>query len=266
MSTYTWNAADYEEHSQAQQKWARELIDKLLLKGTEDVLDLGCGGGKVTAEISCSVENGSVIGVDNSTSMIELAVERHPSSQYSNLSFKVMDASNLSFEECFDVVFSNAALHWVRNHKPVIDGIFRSLRPGGKILLQMGGKGNASHILSVLSEIQSYPEWQPYFEGFGFPYGFLGIEEYEALLLNSGFSINRVELIPKDMEHNGMLGLEGWIRTAWLPYTERIPKEKRDEFIGEISKRYLKNVPMTSDGKVHVAMVRIEVEAVKVAR
>ena len=177
MSTYTWNAEDYEKHSQAQQNWARELIDKLSLKGTEDVLDLGCGDGKVTAEISRSVENGSVIGVDNSTSMIELAVERYPSSQYSNLSFTVMDASNLSFEECFDVVFSNAALHWVKNHKPVVDGLFRSLKPSGKILLQMGGKGNASHILSVLSEIQSSPEWQPYFEGFEFPYGFLGIEE-----------------------------------------------------------------------------------------
>ena len=67
------------------------------------------------------------------------------------------------------------------------------------------------------------------------------------------------------MEHNGKSGLEGWIRTTWLPYTERIPKEKRDEFIGEISKRYLEKMPMTSDGKVHVAMVRIEVEAEKIA-
>ncbi len=264
MSTYTWNAEEYEKHSQVQQKWARELIDKLSLTGTEDVLDLGCGDGKVTAELSCSVENGSVIGVDNSTSMIELAVQRYPSSQYSNLSFKVMDAINLSFEECFDVVFSNAALHWIKNHKPVVDGLFRSLKPIGKILLQMGGKGNASHILSVLSEIQSYPEWKVYFEGFEFPYGFLGIEEYETLLLNSGFSINRVELIHRDMEHNGKSGLEGWIRTTWLPYTERIPEEKREKFIGDISKRYLDKVPMTSDGKVHVAMVRIEVEAAKI--
>ena len=154
MNTYNWNAKDYEKNSQTQQKWARELIEKLSLKGTEKVLDVGCGDGKVTAEIANSVCDGLVIGVDSSRTMIELASEQYPSSIYPNLSFKIMDASNLSFEECFDIVFSNAALHWVKNHKPVVEGLFKSLKPGGKILLQMGGKGNARHVLSIVEEIQ----------------------------------------------------------------------------------------------------------------
>lgn len=264
VRTYNWNAADYEKHSQAQQQWARELITKLCLKGTEDVLDLGCGDGKVTAEIAQSVGNGSVIGVDNSVPMIELARERYPSRGYTNLSFKTMDARALTFDECFDVVFSNAALHWVKNHKPVVEGIYRSLKPSGKILLQMGGKGNARDIVKVIRDIQSDPIWQPYFEDFEFPYGFFGVTEYESLLLNSGFNVIRVELIPKDMEHDGKSGLEGWIRTTWLPYIERIPEAVRDNFISTISERYLEKAPMTSDGKVHVAMVRIEVEAEKI--
>jgi trans-aconitate 2-methyltransferase len=265
MSTYNWNAEDYEKHSQAQQLWARELIEKLALKGMEDVLDLGCGDGKITAEIARCVGNGSVVGVDSSRAMIELAAERYPSSQYTNLSFQVMDASNLTFDEYFDVVFSNAALHWVRNHKPVVQGLYRCLRPGGKILLQMGGKGNASGILSVLEQVQAQPEWQAYFKGFEFPYGFLGIDEYETLLLDSGLKPIRVELIPKDMQHAGISGLQGWIRTTWLPFTERVPVEKRDQFIEAISTKYIEQVPMDPDGKVHVAMVRIEVEAEKVA-
>ncbi len=208
MNTYNWNAKDYEKNSLAQQKWARELIVKLRLKGTEDVLDLGCGDGKVTSEIARLVCNGSVVGVDNSTSMIDLATDKYPHSKYPNLSFKVMDASSLSFEERFDMVFSNAVLHWVKNHKPVVEGIYKSLKNGGKMLLQMGGKGNAGYILSVLEEVQSYSEWQPYFKNFEFPYGFFGTEEYEELLLDSGFNINRIELIPKDMEHIGKSGLE----------------------------------------------------------
>jgi trans-aconitate methyltransferase len=263
MTTYNWNAKDYKSNSQAQQKWARELIDKLNLTGTEDVLDLGCGDGKVTAEIAQQVYNGSVIGVDSATSMIDLATEQHSQGKYPNLSFKVMDASNLLFEERFDVVFSNAALHWVKHHQPVVDGLFASLRSGGKILLQMGGKGNASDMLSVLQEIQTDSLWQPYFNDFEFPYGFLGTQEYEAMLLAAGFKIKRVELIPKDMEHNGKAGLEGWIRTTWLPYTERVPKEKRDLFIETISTKYIERVAIASDGKVHMAMVRIEVEAEK---
>lgn len=263
MNTYNWNAKDYEKSSQAQQKWAEELIEKLRLKGTEDVLDLGCGEGKVTVKIAQQLEKGSVIGIDSASSMIKLATKKYPQSKYPNLSFQVMDARSLLFEKCFDVVFSNAALHWVKNHKPVVEGIYKSLKPGGRILLQMGGEGNAKGILSVLENIQSDSEWQSYFNNFEFPYGFLGIEEYKELLLDSDFCIKRVELIPKDMEHKGKLGLEGWIRTTWLPYTERIPKDKRDRFIESVSTKYIERAPIDSDGKVHVAMVRLEIDAEK---
>lgn len=265
MNKYNWNASDYEKHSRAQQKWARELFEKSGLKGTEDVLDLGCGDGKVTAEIAGYVNNGSVVGVDSSSSMVDLAIERYPESKHPNLKFRLMDVRELAFSECFDVVFSNAALHWVKNHKPVVEGVSKSLRPGGKILLQMGGKGNASCVLSVLGELLENPEWGRYFDKFEFPYGFYGKSEYEALLVQSGFRINRLELIPKDMEHEGKSGFEGWIRTTWLPYIERVPVEKRDEFIEAISTRYIERIPVDSSGNVHVAMVRIEVEAEKIA-
>ena len=263
MSRYHWNAKDYEDNSKAQQKWARELIAKLNLKGSEDILDLGCGDGKVTAEIACAVANGSVVGVDSSEPMIALARQKYPQKENRNLSFEVMDATRLSFKERFDVVFSNAALHWVKEHEPVVEGLYRSLRSGGKILLQMRGEGNAAAILCVLEALQRSNEWSGYFAGFEFPYGFLGIEEYKRLLDKSGFGIERVELIPKDMEHDGRLGLEGWVRTTWLPYTQRIPEEKRDRFVEALVSAYLEKVPLDQEGKAHVAMVRIEVEATK---
>lgn len=263
MKKYNWNAKDYAKHSQAQQQWARELIAKLNLEGAEDILDLGCGDGKITAEMARNVPSGSVVGVDNSTSMIELASERYPANEYPNLTFMVMDAVRLSFIELFDVVFSNAALHWVKNHKPILDRICRSLKPGGKILLQMGGRGNAGHMLSLLEKLQSKKEWRPYFRDFEFPYGFFGTEEYTHLLKEAGFDVHRVELIPKDMEHEGQSGFEGWIRTVWHPYTERVPEEKRDMFIKALSTEYINQVPMDSRAKVHVAMVRLEVEAEK---
>ena len=265
MGIYTWDAKDYEQHSRAQQKWARELIGKLDLKGTENVLDLGCGDGKVTAEIANCVQRGSVVGIDSSRAMIELATRRYPGKQYPNLSFVLMDAVNLSFEEQFDVVFSNAVLHWVKDHKSVVEGLYRSLKPNGKILLQMGGEGNADGILSVFGELQTSREWKPYFTNFEFPFGFLGIADYQTLLAEAGFSAKRVELIPKDMQHDGKVGLEGWIRTTWLPYLEQVPEEKRNEFIETFSTKYIKQYPIDSDGKVHVAMVRIEVEAEKIS-
>jgi len=263
MKKYNWNAKDYAKNSKPQQQWARELIAKLNLKGTEDILDLGCGDGKITAEMARDVPCGSAVGVDNSISMIKLASERYPIDEYPNLAFILMDASRLSFIELFDVAFSNAALHWVKNQKPLLNGLHRSLKLGGKILLQMGGKGNAEQILSLLEKLQSKKEWRPYFRGFEFPYRFFGAEEYTQLLKEAGFDVHRVELIPKDMEHEGQSGFEAWIRTVWHPYTERVPEEKRDMFIRALSKEYINQVPVDSTGKVHVAMVRLEVEAGK---
>jgi trans-aconitate methyltransferase len=175
-----------------------------------------------------------------------------------------MDASDLSFEGCFDVAFSNAALHWVKNHQPVVEGLYKSLRVGGKILLRMGGKGDAEGILSTMNDVRASNEWAQYFTEFEFPFTFLGVDDYQVLLKDAGFSIKRVELIPKDMTHDGKSGLEGWIRTTWLPYTERIPKEKREAFIEEVCAKYLDKVPLAADGKAHVAMVMIEVEAEKI--
>ncbi len=263
MNTYSWNAQDYERNSQAQQKWGQEVITKLNLKGTENILDLGCGDGKITVEIAELVSHGSVIGVDNSSQMIALAYKKYSQNQYPNLSFQVMDASALSFENCFDIVFSNAVLHWVKNHKPVVEGLYKSLKVGGKILLRMGGQGDAEGIISIMNEVRASNKWAHYFTEFEFPFTFMGIDDYQVLLKEAGFSIIRVELLPKDMTHDGKLGLAGWIRTTWLPYTQRIPKEQQEEFIEEVVTKYLAKVALTSDGKAHVAMVMIEVEAEK---
>jgi len=262
-NNYTWNAKDYAKHSTTQQAWARELISKLKLNGHESVLDVGCGDGKVTAEIAGYVPGGIVVGVDSSKEMIELAHEGFTQDKYPNLSFQVLDARHLPFQEKFDVVFSNAALHWIKDHRPVIAGIQKSLKPGGRILLQMGGKGNAEAILSVLEEMMSENEWRQYFYDFAFSYGFYDLEEYMVWTSEAGLNPVRVELIPKDMSYDKRDGLTGWVRTTWLPYTERVPEERREEFITRLIDKYIEKYPLDSEGKVHVNMMRLEVEAIK---
>ena len=141
MGKYQWDSRDYELHSPGQQRWARELIARLSLGGAEELLDIGCGDGKVTAEIASLLTAGRVVGIDNSESMIELAQKRYPPEDHSNLAFTLMDAVDLRFGPIFDLVFSNAALHWVKDHRPVVESIHACLKPGGRMLLQMGGAG-----------------------------------------------------------------------------------------------------------------------------
>ena len=263
MKNYKWDAREYEKHSQGQQKWARELIKKISLKGTENILDIGCGDGKVTADISKIVSEGSIIGVDNAAGMIKLATDRHSAAIYPNLSFQEMDVGNLQFNDRFEIIFSNAVLHWVKDHKAVIKGMFKSLKQGGRVILQMGGKGNAAGIVDVFSELQTEKKWNSYFNEFDFPFYFPETNEYKALLLDYGFTLNRIELIPKKMEHAGVEALKGWIRTTWLPYIERIPEEERERFIDIVSKKYIERYPSNSKGIINVQMIRLEVEAVK---
>jgi trans-aconitate methyltransferase len=256
--TFRWNAVDYAKSSSVQQLWARELIGKLALRGNDHVLDIGCGDGKITAEIASQVPKGSVLGIDSSETMIALAQSR-----FSEIQFQLGDASRLSFNNDFDVVFSSATLHWILDHQPVLRGIFTALKQDGRILLQMGGKGNAADVLSVLGGIINREKWQQYFTGFNFQYGFYGTEEYSKWLCEAHLQPKRVELIPKDAAHENRGAFEGWIRTTWLPWTQRIPEEKRDQFISEIAEKYLEQYPADDRGVIHVKMVRLEVEARK---
>jgi trans-aconitate 2-methyltransferase len=264
QKSYSWNSGDYRKHSSAQFEWAKELINKLSLNGTESVLDIGCGDGKITALISSYIKKGHVTGVDSSEEMIGLAKKDFPWTENGNLDFFVMDATRLDFSEEFDTAFSNAALHWVKDQLSVLKGVKKSLKKSGRILFQMGGKGNASDILNTFEEIFKDKKWQKYFNNFSFPYSFCSPEEYENLLYEAGLVPRRLELILKDMTQKGREGLAGWIRTTWLPYTERIPANMRDQFVDEIIDIYSKKFPLDNNGFFHVKMVRLEVEAINV--
>ena len=261
--TYTWDSSDYAQHSSAQSDWAQELISKLHLLGTESILDLGCGDGKMTLALAEMAPKGKVVGIDSSENMIKLAQQRLIDSIHQNLTFQQMDALALRFDDQFDVAFSNAALHWIKDHLAMLEGVKRSLKESGRILFQMGGKGNAQDVIDVVHMLMETEKWRQYFDGFSFPYGFFGPQEYEQWLKQVGLVPRRLELIPKDMTQEGAEGLTGWIRTTWLPYTQRVPEQLQETFVSEIVDSYLKAFPPDEEGKVHVKMARLEVEATK---
>jgi trans-aconitate methyltransferase len=260
---YTWNAEDYAKHSSAQQNWAKELISKLKLNGYESVLDIGCGDGRITAEIAHRLSDGTILGVDSSNDMIQLAFKNFPQEKHPSLSFELVDARQLLFKEQFDIVFSNAALHWIKDHKSVISGIKNSLKPKGRMLLQMGGKGNAESIISILENMIAGKKWNQYFLNFKFPYGFHDPKMYELWIKQASLTPIRIELIPKIMSYKDKEGLAGWIRTTWLPYTDRIPVNSRNEFTAQLVEKYIEKYPADNKGNINISMVRLEVEAKK---
>jgi len=254
---YQWNAADYAANSRGQEVWARELIASLQLQADDIVLDIGCGDGRNTALIAAQIPAGRVLGVDLSTSMVEHARRNHSAS---NLRFACADASNLEFDREFTLVFSNATLHWVRDHKPVLAGIARALRKGGRFIAQMGGYGNGEGIITALNAVGERSQWRGAYAGHPCTYGFHHPQDYRLWLAEAGFAVQECRLITKDMIHADRTALQGWIRTAWHPYTTRIIEKERDAFIEEVATEYLSEHPADEAG-IHVAMVRLQVRA-----
>lgn len=261
--SFKWNAEGYANHSSPQQEWGTELFNKLSLEGNERLLDIGCGDGKITIKIAGSLPEGSIVGIDNSGEMIELARRKYPEEDFQNVRFRQIDARNLLFDGEFDVVFSNAALHWIQNHYPVLQGINRSLKPGGKILLQMGGKGNGAELIGVADKLIKSRRWEKYFTTFTFSYAFYTPEQYQHWLKKVGLQPIRTELIPKMISHDSPDAMMAWLEKVFIPYLELIPKAKRRHFLNELIEKYVEHHPVDEHGRTHLQMVRLEVEAKK---
>jgi trans-aconitate 2-methyltransferase len=253
-----WNAADYAANSVVQQAWARELIAQLKLRGDEHILDVGCGDGKVTAEIARAVPHGSATGVDASAEMIAFAKKAFP-----NVEFHVMDAREIHFDRRFDLVFSNAALHWVDDHEKFLRGAGSVLKPGGRLIVSCGGKGNAQDVFVAMRPEIRLARWREYFRGMPEPYFFYSPADYDKWLPKAGFRTNVVRLAPKDATYPGAKGFTTWLRTTWIPYAQRVPEDLREEFIAAVTERYVAKHPPDAEEKVHVKMVRLEIDAVK---
>ena len=125
----------------------------------------------------------------------------------------------------------------------------------------MGGKENADHIIKVMEHVIEQAKWSAFFNDFKFPYGFCSPDEYRAWLTKLEFTSIRAELVTKDMLHENEDKLASWIRTTWLPYTQRVSESKREDFIHAIVTRYIKKYPADEHGRIHLQMKRLEVQA-----
>jgi trans-aconitate 2-methyltransferase len=260
--TVRWNAADYAVNSRGQQAWALSTIDRIELGPSDAVLDVGCGDGKVTVELARRVPSGRVAGIDSSPDMVRLAMETWGES-LPNVEFRVVDARALDFPPVFDWVFSNSALHWVPDHPAVLRGVARALKPGGRIMLSMGGRGTAAAVHRVLDDFRSGGTWAPHLADVVPPHHFFGPEEYGRWLPAAGLRVRRVELTGKEMRHAGIDALQGWLRTTWMPYLERIPSEAQAEFIAQLAEGVRNGCETNEDGAIVLPMVNLEVEAEK---
>ena len=213
-----WDPRRYQENAGFVAVLGAPLLNMLAPKHGERILDLGCGDGALTEKIAAVA---TVVAVDASADQIKAARAR-------GLDAHVVDGTKLAFETEFDAVFSNAALHWMRDPDAVIAGVWRALKPGGRFVAECGGAGNVELILRALVAAL---ERRGLDGRAAIPWYFPAPEEYRGRLERQGFVVESIALIPRPTPLPGQLG--DWLDTfaesflAAVPVADR-PAVKRD--------------------------------------
>ncbi len=219
-----WNSELYDRNHAFVFKYGEEVVALLNPRAGERILDIGCGTGHLTQRIA---EAGAqVIGLDNSPDMVAAALATYPS-----IEFVVADAADFRFAEPFDAIFSNAALHWVANAEQAMHCMARALKPGGRLVVELGGKGNIATITNALTAAIDAIAHLRIDRGRHFP----SVAEYAGLAERQGLEVTYAALIDRPTRlADGANGLRNWLEMFDEGVLSRIPADRREAVISRV--------------------------------
>lgn len=225
MTTGYWAAPKYDRDAGYVSRLGEDVVGLLDPRPGEQVLDLGCGTGDLAAEISS--RGAEVTGVDASPEMVSRAAEKYP-----RLRFEVADARDLNLPpESFDAVFSNAALHWVKEARQAVREIHRVLRFGGRFVAELGGRGNVRTVERALEETLAERGIRAADRN---PWYFPSLAEYAGLLEESGFEVGYAAHFDRPTPL-GETGIEGWLEVFAGSFLEDLSEAERGEIVGRVA-------------------------------
>lgn len=225
MTAQTWNLAGYAKNARFVTDLGAPVLALLDPRPGERILDLGCGDGVLTkkiAELGCKV-----VGVDSSAEFAAAAKKL-------GLDVIEMNAADLDFGPVFDAVFSNAALHWMKNADAVIEGVARALRPNGRFVAEMGGHDCVKTIQSALIDELNRRGYDGQAAN---PWFFPTAEDYGARLVAAGFEVRYIALIPRPTPLPG--DLMGWLTTFSGSFTAVLPESAREAYLECVRRRIM---------------------------
>lgn len=209
---------------------AIEILNEYPWRGDEHILDIGCGDGRITAELAKRVPQGYILGIDLSLRTIEFAKSAFPNNQYPNLEFCCLDFMNSDYEEQFDVVVSVAAMHYVPDQFQVLKRVENSIKFNGQALLFLVGI-KTDPIWKAMTVLLSTPKWRHLSPLMS--YGLCTQEEYFLFFKKIGLNIINFQIEEISSFHKKKLEVKQDFLGNFLSVTNRIPKSQCDEFIND---------------------------------
>lgn len=226
MNDQHWDTNLYDDKHSFVYKFGEDVVSLLDPQPGERILDLGCGTGHLTQQIADA--GAEVVGLDSSVEMVAQARALYP-----DLTFIHGDGADFHFDQPFDAVFSNAALHWIKQPEQVADCVHAVLKPGGRFVAEMGGAGNVETYLQAAFDA---------FEALGYPlpehpWYFPSPGEYATLLEARGFRVTYMIHFDRPTTLDGDEGLANFARIFTPQFIEMVAEEQRGAFFREIENR-----------------------------
>ena len=182
--------------SNPQLQWGLAVLERLPLQGSEFVLDVGCGTGRLTARLLDRLPRGRVAAVDTSANMLDTARTYLQALSGGRVSFAQADAAALPFVGAADAIFSTATFHWVLDHDRLFHSLYAALKPGGRLVAQCGGGRNIERIHGRCLALMREPGFAPYFALWSEPWRYAGAADTASRLALAGFTDIRTDVVP----------------------------------------------------------------------
>ncbi len=243
----SWTSDSYDTHARFVSRLAGEVVEWLDIKPGEKLLDLACGDGDLTVELAKA--GADVIGIDSSSELLAAARQK-------GVDARLMDGQAIDFENQFDAVFSNAALHWMLDQDSVLNGVHKALKPQGRFVAEFGGHGNVAAIVTAMRAVAIHRGGDVSLAN---PWFFPSPPVYRQMLEEHGFTVKRIGLFPRPTAL--ATGMAQWLKLFRQPFFEQFG-DQMDDALSEVEE-LLRPALCDARSAWTADYVRLRFEAVK---
>ncbi len=235
--TREWDSAAYHRLSDHQFTWGLKVLARAPVRGSDTVLDAGCGTGRLTAELLRRLPNGRAVAVDLSENMLRTARAQLIGEFGERVRFACADLQALPFANFVDGIFSTATFHWATNHPRLFRSLFQALKPGGWLEAQCGGGPNLARLRQRAAALMARRSFAEFFRDWPGPWEYADAPTTAARLQQVGFVDVETSVEPAEFRLSNPEEYRQYLATVTFHrHLARIPQpELRERFLRELA-------------------------------
>jgi len=254
IAAASWDPAQYLRFSDERLRPALDLLAQVPLEAPRRVVDLGCGAGNVTAILRRRFADAEVLGVDGSAAMLAKAREAAPGCRFEQGDFATWAPG--AGEAAPDLIFSNAALHWVSGHDLLFPRLASLLAPGGVLAVQMPAMHDAP-LRRLQNEVATFGPWAAHLRDAGFARAILPATAYYDLLRPRVAALDLWETTYLHVLHGEDAVVEWAAGSSLRPFLDKLPAGLRAEYRAAYAAALRPHYPRRQDGATLLPFQRL---------